>query len=204
MHYSILYLHMLTTEFSVVEKTITHRRSIKPSNFNNKKINDDDINRLLQLAHFAPNHGSTEPWLFKVYKNDALQNFCTAHANLYKQNAGDDFMQSKYDKLAAMGNTASHLIIAIMQRGALPKIPVWEELAAVSCAVQNVLLGAESLGAAGFWSTGGMTTSNALKNYLQLREDDMVVGLLFLGYADHSSYVKQRHSSLSSKVEWML
>lgn len=194
---------MFTNNFSVLEKIITHRRSIKPSNFNNKKISDEEVNKLLMLADFAPNHGSTEPWLFKVYTNESLIQFCNDHAGLYKQHVGDGFMQNKYDKLQQMGNKASHLIIAIMQRGSLPKIPVWEELAAASCAVQNILLGVESLGAAGFWSTGGMTTSNHLKQYLKLREEDMVIGLLFLGYADNSSYIKERNVPPVHKIEWI-
>jgi hypothetical protein len=37
------------------------------------------------------------------------------------------------------------VIIAIMKRGNLPKIPAFEEMAATSCAVQNLLLGATAL-----------------------------------------------------------
>lgn len=194
---------MLTDNFNTLQQLVTHRRSIKPSNFNGQKLKDEEVLQLIQLADFAPNHGNTEPWKFIVYAGNAVQEFCKQHAALYKASSGEQFMQSKYDKLATQGDKTSHIIIAVMERGALPKIPVWEEMAAASCAVQNILLGAESIGAAAFWSTGGMATSGELKSYLNLKDEDAVIGLLYLGYADNSSFIKPRHKSIETKLKWI-
>ena len=79
------------------------------------------------------------------------------------------------------GDLASHLIIAIMQRGGSPKIPVLEEIAATAIAVQNILLGATAAGIASFWSTGGMTHHPVMKDFLQLKEEDIVMESFVLG-----------------------
>jgi nitroreductase len=51
----------------------------------------------------------------------------------------------------------------------------------VAAAIQNILLGAMALNISSFWSTGGMTYHPELKRYLNLEEEDQVIGLLYLG-----------------------
>ncbi|HEY8387460.1 MAG TPA: nitroreductase family protein, partial [Parasegetibacter sp.] len=121
-----------------VEQAIRNRRTTKAAAMNGKKIPDEQITELLELARWAPNHGRTEPWQFIVYSGDALQNFARDHARLYWENTPEDKrLESTRDRLEAGMQTVSHLIIAIMKRGGNPKIPVFEEIAAASAAVQN-------------------------------------------------------------------
>jgi nitroreductase len=89
-----------------------------------------------------------------------------------------------------------------MKRGSLPKIPVIEEVEAVSCAVQNILLGATALGIASFWSTGGMALRSPMRDFLALGEDDHLIGVLYLGYADQH-LEGSRTISLEEKIKWM-
>lgn len=81
------------------------------------------------------------------------------------------------------------------------KIPALEEVAAVSCAVQNILLGATALDIAILWSTGGMVLHPVMKNYFQLNEQDHILGILFLGKTDE--HLKgQRKIALRDKLIW--
>lgn len=89
-----------------------------------------------------------------------------------------------------------------MKRGENVKILQVEEVAAASAAVQNILLGATALGIASFWSTGGMTHTHALKEYLELGEHDIVMGLIFLGYSDEPAKEGVRNTPLSQKIIW--
>ena len=54
---------------SELKKIIKNRRNTK--NFNNKNISNEDINSLLDVAVWAPNHRNTEPWRFFVIKKDS-------------------------------------------------------------------------------------------------------------------------------------
>jgi nitroreductase len=187
--------------FPLISYIIKQRRSVKPVAMNGKKIPNTQIQSLLELADWAPNHGFTEPWQFVIYSNPA--DFCHQHAELYKQNtSSESFVQATYDKLYYQGDKASHVIIANMKRGNLPKIPVIEEVEAVACAVQNILLGATALNIASFWSTGGMALKPAMKDFLGLGEEDQLIGVLYLGYANEYP-VGERLTPLEEKVKWV-
>lgn len=102
-----------------------------------------------------------------------------------------------------LGNAVnlSHLIVCVMKRDEQERIPEIEEISAASAAVQNILLGAESLGIAGFWSTGGMTHSSLMKEFLGLNSRDKVIGLIYLGYSD-SGYEGKRVIPVDDKITW--
>ena len=187
--------------FSTISTIIKGRRSIKPVAMNGKKIPDYQVESLLELADWAPTHGFTEPWRFVVY--GTASDFSHQHAELYKCSvAPENFQQTEYERLYHQGDKASHVIVAIMKRGNLPKIPVIEEVEAVSCAVQNILLGATALGIASFWSTGGMALRPPMKEYLKLGEDDHVVSVLYLGYSD-TNPEGNRSIPLEEKITWV-
>ncbi|HEV8504676.1 MAG TPA: nitroreductase [Chitinophagaceae bacterium] len=192
----------MTDRFEIIADIIKNRRSIKPVKMNGKKIPDEQVRELLKLANWAPTHGRTEPWRFIVYSGDKVTEFCHEHAELYKAHtAVEKFEQVNYDKLLHNGDLVSHIIIAVMQRGDLPKIPALEEIAATAIAIQNILLGATAAGIASFWSTGGMTHHPLMKDFLQLKEHDIVMSLLYLGYTDEQMEGK-RQTEIEEKVIW--
>lgn len=189
--------------FNTLCKIIRARRSTKPGDMNSKKIDNTVIQQLLELADWAPTHGQTEPWRFRVYENEAVHTFCFDHAEMYKANtATDKFTKAKYDKLLHTGDLVSHIIVVYMKRTENTGIPVAEEFAAVAAAVQNILLGAAAQDIAVLWSTGGMAHHPAMKNYGGLNADDIIVGLLYLGYTDEPVKEGKRNIPLSDKIEW--
>lgn len=191
------------TTFNHLRNIIQSRRSTKPAVMNGKKIDTSLIHQLLELADWAPTHGTTEPWRFIVYANTAIQKFCFGHAELYKNNtAADKFTKAKYEKLLHMGNTVSHIILVYMKRSEGNSIPPEEEFAAVAAAVQNILLGAASLDIAVLWSTGGMAHHPAMKNYLGIAAEDAILGLLYLGYTNEPLKEGKRNIPLADKIDW--
>jgi len=188
----------MTIDFSTISAIIKNRRSIKPVMMNGKKIPDYQVKALLELADWAPTHGLTEPWRFTVYANPP--EFCNQHAEMYKANTkAEDFIEGVYNNLFHQGDKASHAIITTMKRGNLAKIPVIEEVEAVSCAIQNMLLGATALNIASFWSTGGMALKAPMRSFLKFDEEDHLIGIIYLGYADEQPDSK-RTIPLDEKV----
>lgn len=189
--------------FDVLKNIIRDRRSNKPADMNGRKIDNAIVHELLALADWAPTHAMTEPWRFFVYEGEAKTAFCRDHAELYKQNTDPEkFNAGKYEKMQQQGDTVSHIIIAAMKRTITNAIPAVEEVAAVSAAVQNLLLGASAMGLAALWSTGGMAHQPSLKQYLGLDEQDLVLGILLLGYSDSTPAPKPRKIALEDKVSW--
>jgi nitroreductase len=190
-------------KFNVLEELVVNRRSIKPAVFNGRKIDDRQITQLLTLANWAPTHGFTEPWRFIVYTGDAVKRFCADQAELYKlHEPSATFNTAKYEKQLHNGDKASHLIATYMKRGSNPNITELEEICATAAAVQNILLGAQALGIAVLWSTGGMVLKPAMKDYLELGEADKMIGLLSLGYTDEESRPGRR-GPVEEKTKWV-
>jgi nitroreductase len=191
----------MDTKFTTVAENIKSRRSVKAQAMNGKKIPNGEIAALLELADWAPNHGNTEPWRFVVYEDTAK--FCHPHAELYKSVTEEDkFESATFNKLFSQGDLASHIIVAVMKRGHLPKIPAFEEIAAASAAVQNILLAATSLNIASFWSTGGMALKPELKKLLNFGDDDQVMAVIYLGYSDEHPEGK-RMIPIEEKIRWV-
>ena len=192
----------MSNNFEIVSEVIKKRRTVKTSKMNGNIIPDEEVKQLLELADWAPTHKHTEPWRFIVYSGDKARKFVSDHAELYRKSTPEEkFKNEKYEKILANGNNLSHLIVCIMKRDEEKRVPEIEEVSAAAAAIQNLLLGATSLGIASFWSTGGMTHTDAMKEYLGLNMDDNVMGLIYLGYTD-SSYEGKRTIPLEQKITW--
>ncbi len=193
----------MTPGFAALQAIVRSRRTTGWAKMNGGVIPDEMVHELLKLADWAPTHGRTEPWRFFVYSGASMAAFSRQHADLYKRITPEEsFAEATYERLLHCTDKASHLIVAMMQRGANPKIPVIEEVAATSAAIEHILLGATSLGISSFWSTGGMTLKPEFKDMLSLGEEDQVLGMLFLGYTDEASKDGSRVIPIQDKVRW--
>ncbi len=191
-------------QFKVLQQVIKTRRTVKPGQMNGKVINNELMNHMLELANWAPNHGSTEPWRFIVFGPATKSRFCEDHASLYKAHTEESkFNEVTFQNLRKMGDNASHIVIAYASRGELPKIPFFEEIVATACAIDNLLLAANALGVAAYWGTGGMVLNPAFKEYLALSDENTaVLGALYFGYTDAEIKEGSRKTPISSKIEW--
>lgn len=189
--------------FEQFKEIILNRRTVKPAQMNGQIIAEQDIKDIIATADWAPTHGRTEPWRFFVLTGENLKKFCEHHAELYWVNTDEALRtETKRESLSKMGDKASHLVITVMRRTPDTKIIVEEEYAAVAAATENMLLGATAKGIASFWSTGGMTHHPAMKMYLGLTENDLVMGLIYLGYTDERKE-GNRKIPLTDKIIWV-
>lgn len=189
--------------FEQFKEIVTRRRTVKPAQMNGQIIPEQDLKDIIATADWAPTHGRTEPWRFFVLTGDNLKKFCEHHAELYWANTDEALRtETKRESLSKMGDKASHLVITVMRRTPDTKIIVEEEYAAVAAATENMLLGATAKGIASFWSTGGMTHHPAMKMYLGLTENDLVMGLIYLGYTEEQKE-GTRKIPLTDKIIWV-
>ena len=165
----------------IVNQLIRSRRSIFVDQFEkNKIIPDEIILEILENANAAPTHKLTEPWRFTVFCGAGLQILAEKQAAIYKENAGPSFKQNKYEKLLITPMQCSHAIaIGLKRNSAVPEI---EEIAAVSCAIENIYLSLAPYGIGGYLSTGGITYIEAAKELVGLVKEDILIGFFYLGY----------------------
>jgi nitroreductase len=166
-----------------VNQLIRQRRSTFPDQFEKgRPIEESIIWQLLENANWAPNHKQTEPWHFTVFTGEGLKKFADFQAGRYQQTAGGKFRQDKYNKLLENPLKASHIIAIMLRRSRTVEIPEMEEIAAVSCAVENIYLSATAYGLGGYWSTGGPTYDPVAGEFFGLEEGDKLMGFFYLGH----------------------
>lgn len=178
------------------------RRSIKPSDFSERRVDDDVIWQMLSNANWAPTHGMTEPWRFFVYADAARVQLGKRLGEIYRDITPAEKMRpGKVEKLQANAAKSSHLIVIAMKRQSSGKIPEVEEIEAVACAVQNLHLTATAFSVGGYWSSGKAICSDALRDDLGLTTMDRVLGLFYVGYPK-GDWPQGQRSSVEEKVVW--
>lgn len=179
------------------------RRSVFPDQLvAGKKVDDAIVEQILINATWAPNHGQTEPWQFIVFTGEGLQKLATFQAESYKENAGDNFDEKKYNKALQQPLKASHIIAICMKRTTTKNIPEIEDVEAVACAVQNIYLSVTAYGLGGYWTTGGMTYQEKAKAFFGLQAEDKLLGFFYIGHVASPSPQAKR-APLEEKVKWV-
>ena len=187
---------------SELKEIIRNRRTIKPEKFSERKVLKDVVLEILNNAIWAPTHGLTQPWHFVIFAGDELKKLGLFMAEHYKNNcSSDQFLQNKYDKLLNRPAMASVVIALGMKRQSTEKIPEIEEIAAVSCAVQNMYLTATAYGIAPYWSSGDVSYSDEMKKHLNLGVKDKCLGLFYLGYTKEEA-PKSHREPIEYHSEW--
>ena len=87
-----------------------------------------------------------------------------------------------------------------MQRDLEERLPEWEEIAAVACAVQNMWLTATAHGLGAYWSTPGAI--NAVGDFVELAEGERCLGFFYMGYTD-APHPEGKRAPLADKVQWI-
>lgn len=189
---------MLTIE--KVNHLIRNRRSVFPNIMIDKEVSDDIILELLTNANWAPNHRHTEPWRFKIFKGNAKQRLGQFLADQYKlSSTAENFKQFKYDKTIKKAGQAGCIIAICMQRDPQKRVPEFEEIAAVACAVQNLWLSLEPHGLGGYWST-----PKSIQNFgkfMDLNPEEQCLGFFYLGYYQDIELKGQR-GDIADKITW--
>ncbi|PWS29879.1 nitroreductase family protein [Pedobacter paludis] len=189
----------MSTAYENLVKIIKERRSIFPASYIKKEIPVEVINQILETANYAPTHKLTQPWRFVVIRKTGLARLGEELGRLYKSLVTpQQFLQKKYDSFAEKTNQADCIIAINMQLSG--KVPEWEELAAVSCAVQNMALTAESLKVGAYWSSPPLI--NDLGDFLNLSANEKCIGLFYMGYHNEKPWEPNR-TSIEEKVRWI-
>ncbi len=191
----------MTPNLARISEIIRNRRSIYPPAYTGEKIPDETVMEFLENANWAPNHKKTEPWRFHVITGDALSRLKAYAQEHYKQTKqGDAFNQMKFERLGQKFDTSSHVIAICMQRDPQERVPEWEEVAALSCAVQNLWLSVSAAGYGGYWSSGGYTLSAG--DFLGLAEGQRSLGFFFLGVPKPDVPLFPKRGAVEEKVTW--
>ncbi|MEM9544737.1 MAG: nitroreductase [Bacteroidota bacterium] len=187
--------------FEALSEVIRQRRMIGPPMYLDKPISDETILKILENANWAPTHKRTEPWRFKIFKGDRLKDLSDYLSTYYKENTPEEkYSEMKYQKTLKKPLSSACVIAICMYLDPNVSIPEWEEVAAVSCAVQNMWLSCTALGIGSYWSSPKSIIE--ARSFLGLEEHEKCLGLFYMGYVDDLD-IKGKRTPIEDKIEWM-
>ena len=174
---------------------IRNRKSIYPNDYTGDEIPDNLIREILLNANHAPTHRMTQPWFFKVYKNESKQKLIDIVSKIDESKIS----KIKLDKFIQKINDSNTVISIFLNRDEKERLPEWEEIAAVSMAVQNMWLTCYVNNIGSYWSTPGFI--HEYGNLIKLDNNQSSLGFFFMGVYDHKESPKLR-DDIDTKVEW--
>lgn len=172
----------MSTAWDTVATVIRERRS----NLNvdlERPVSPELVDRLIELATWAPNHYRTNPWRFVVMTGAARARIGEVVAGVLARRP--DVKETVLERQRVQFLRAPTVIVAAAAPDEDP-VKHFENKYTVAAGVQNLLLGAQAAGLAGAWRSGPAMVdpevSAAAKEALGLDQADEIIAFVYLGH----------------------
>ncbi len=182
-----------------VIEAIRSRRSIRKMRLDLSPTREQ-VTEIIEAATWAPNHHLTEPWRFIVIAGEERRRLGEALAEAMVL-VFPDTPKEKLELERTKPLSAPVILTVVSAVRVGPKILEQEELIAAGAALQNVLLAAQALGLSTMVRTGAHSYSERMRRFLELREDESLVGMVYLGYGSEPQPIGKR-TDLQEKTVW--
>lgn len=140
-----------------------------------------EIERLLEAAAHAPDHGRLRPWRFVVLRDADREAFAEAAAKAKQVKVPtmlEEQVELERDKIR---RSPCIIVIGCAVKRDFPKVPEIEQVIAAGAAAQNLFLAAHALGYGVMWKTGAAAYDAGVKAAVGLVPDDHIVAILHIG-----------------------
>ncbi len=167
----------------MVLEIIRSRRNIRE--FTDENVPESALKIIIEAATWAPNHRNTEPWRFIVLTKEG--DMRKKVAEIIKDWVYQNVKNPNPERRIASSKSAMQEIIdapafiyVYSVQGPNEEV-THENYAATACAVQNLMLAAQSIGLGVGWSTGKPCLAN-VGTSVGAEPDWDIVGALYIGY----------------------
>lgn len=179
------------------------RRSISPEKYSGRRVHREIVEQALQHGTWAPNHGLTQPWRFRVFMDEAATRLMEGLSQAYRAHAGEGAMDSKAEKIRNRGTRCNAIVALGLAHDAEGRFPLWEDEAALAAAVQNMYLMCTAHGIGGYWSTPKFLAHPLAAEALGHSEGVQNKGLFYMGYPEGDWPTKGHRKPLEYVTEWI-
>ena len=177
-----------------INKVIRNRKTVYPTEFLREELSEKLVKEILTNATYAPTHRMTQPWHFKVYRGKSKDALCKIINKIDKKNHSE----IKINKFIQKIRLSDTVVSIILTRDSKELVPEWEEIAAVSMAVQNMWLSCYVNNIGSYWSTPKLKDDYA--RHINLDINQRSLGFFFMGRYNHKETSKLR-DDITQKVE---
>lgn len=182
--------------------TIVARRSI--GRLTEPAPDDDELRRMFEAAVAAPDHMELRPWKFVVLRGDAKDAFGQVLVDSYVARVkavGGQPTDGQLKKERTKLGRAPVVVVACAVNQHDDEVPWIEQILAAGAATQNLLLAAKALGYDAMWRTGPPAYDHRVMHALGLRDDDAIVGFIYVGTAVEGRELPPHEPEVDGVVE---
>lgn len=137
--------------------------------------NNHDLKKILAAGMRVPDHACLQPWHYTVIAGDGLQRL----SDLLVQSS--DSQSPNLEKIAKMPFRAPMIIVVSTEFVQHDKVPTQEQLITAGCGAHAMQMAAVALGYGAMWRTGSVAYNSKVKQGLNIKEHDEIVGFLYIG-----------------------
>ncbi|MDM1707286.1 nitroreductase family protein [Thiopseudomonas alkaliphila] len=135
---------------------------------------------IFQAALRAPDHAQLRPWRFFSIEGEAREKLGTAFADGLQADH-PELSAEQYQKAAKSLLRAPWVVAVVVSPSPHPKVPLLEQQLAAGCAAHAMLYAAHAQQIGAVWRTGDMAYHPSVQRYLQLKDDEQILGFLYFG-----------------------
>ncbi len=144
-----------------------------------REVPVDLIERLCDLAQWAPNHKRTWPWRFALLTGDSRSRLGETIAAVLTANGEEGF---KVDKARTKYLRTPAVLVVGSAPGDSP-MRTAENRDSVAAGMQNLMLGATALGLASYWGSCPKGANDPIAELCGFEAETFVSSLTYLGWA---------------------
>ncbi len=136
------------------------------------------LDAILKAAMRVPDHAALAPFRFVICEGEGLKKLGHIFENVAIKSG---MSESDIARAPELPLRAPMVVIAIADYKSHPKVPRVEQVCTTACSVHAMQMAAVAQSFAGIWRTGSYATNPLMKEALSLKEEDEIVGFLYLG-----------------------
>ena len=167
--------------FSIAQALIGSRQNVSPKRLVEPGPSSEQLEALLSLAAAAPDHGLLTPWRFIIVPAPQRHRLAEVFAlALIDRDPGATLEQIESAREKAHRAPLLMVAVACLDRRE-PNTPELERMVSMGAAIQNILLGAHSMGFGAGLTSGQAMTSPRLRTLCGLGDAEVAVCCLNIG-----------------------
>jgi nitroreductase len=186
-------------ETNAVLDGLINRNSTPPRLFDGRVPPRVDINRMLDAAMSAPDHGFVRPWRFHIVEGDARDKLGSLFADaLLERDAFAPTAAIEKEKGRPLRAPTIVTVCAKVDPSRAPKVPVIEQIVAAAAAMEHLVLAAQAMGYGAIVLTG----RNAHAPMVRKAFDDELLGFVYIGCISEPTPAKKRPDAAEFTSVW--
>lgn len=162
---------------------------------------DATLERIVQGALRAPDHGLLRPWRIQLVRGAARERLgAVMRASLQRRDPHASPEALDREQRKPLRAPLIAVISARLRED--PKVPAVEQLLAAGALAHGLLLGAHAHGFAAMWRTGPAAYDDEVKRAFSLAPSDAIVGFIYIGTAALPYPPIERQQARDTMEEW--